>query len=124
MADIGNVTGLLVRPNSDMSLADVEHQSKPLIQGALPASLAPLSTPEQFRTIGTSFGSSDNLRLAPHGQLKSAHAQTVHLAQVFKRLQASSEGHPFAEKEQEIHDVLKPVYEGLRSILARLTWKN
>lgn len=124
MADIGNVTGLLVRPNSDMSLADVEHQSKPVIQGSLPASLAPLSTPEQFRTIGTSFGSSDHLRLAAPGQFKSAHTQTVHLAQVFKRLQASSQGHPFAEKEQEILHVLKPVYESLRSILTRLTWKN
>ena len=109
----------------DLHQAEIE-QSKPVIQGALPASLAPLSTPEQFHTIGTgATGSSDALRLAPPGEFKSVHFQTVNLGQVLKRLQAPSEGHPFSNIEAKMGPILKDQHDNLQSILARLTiWKN
>src|SRR3989338_7424008 len=90
----------------DLHQAEIE-QSKPVIEGALPASLAPLATPEQFHMIGTRpTGSSDTLRLAPVGEFKSVHLQTVNLGQVLKRLKAPDEGHPFSSIEAKMGPIL------------------
>ncbi len=121
MADIANLTGLSVRQTQDLSTADIEHQTKPSIQGSLPASLAPLSTRAQHEIVGSSSKTSESLRLETKGKLTSTGYQHRHVSSVLERLGRSAEGHPFAKIEAQMASVLKVYQNSMNQILSGLT---
>ena len=121
MADIGSITGLSVQQTQDLSTADIEHQAKPSIQGALPASLAPLSTRAQHEIVGSSSKSSESLRLETQGKLTSTGYQARQVSSVLERLGRPAEGHPFAKIEAQMTAVLKPYLNSMNQILSGLT---
>ena len=121
MADIGNLTGLSVRPNQDLSTADIEHLTKPATQGALPASLAPLPTSAQHEIVGSSSKTSESLRLEVSGKLTSTGYQHRQITSVLKRLSQPAQGHPFAKIEAQMTAVLRPYLNSMNQILSGLT---
>ncbi len=122
MAEVGNI-GLPVLSTQDLHQAEIE-QSKPTIQGALPASLAPQPTLEQHQIIGGVAQTSDRLRLEAAGKFNSTQYQVTHLSSVLMRLNRPSEGHPFSPIEAKMKPILEQHYKNLNNILSRLTWKN
>lgn len=120
MADIGNVTGLSIRPGVDVSTADIEQLSKPMTQGALPASLAPQRTLEQYQLVGGVAQTSDRLRLEPQGNWGSTQMQMRNLASLLTRVPELSE-HPFASKVREAAPILKRHLQYMRQITSELS---
>ncbi|MEI6806350.1 MAG: hypothetical protein WCK49_07595 [Myxococcaceae bacterium] len=121
MADIGNLTGISIRPNQDLSTADIEHQSKQTIQGALPASLAPQPTLAQAHLVGGMAQISDRLRLETLGQPSSTGVQVKYLSSALERLKLPSQGHKFANIEAQMEPILTKHFQYMRQIMSELS---
>lgn len=121
MADIGNLTGLSIRPNQDLSTADIEHQSKQTIQGALPASLAPMPTLEQSHLVGGMAQTSDRLRLETLGKPSSTGIQVKYLSSALERLKLPSQGHPFSNMEAQMGPILTKHFQYMKQIVSELS---
>lgn len=112
-------SGLPAVSTQDLRQAEIE-QSKPTIQGALPASLAPQPTLEQYQLVGGVAQTSDRLRLEPLGKWGPTQMQIRNLASLLTRVPELSD-HPFASRVIAAAPLLKQHLQYMRQITSELS---